>query len=152
MSEAVHTSKTSSAPNRLFLASLAVLLVVAGVILFVWYFGGGTEFDDTDELRIAMADKGHDCTDPQPEPARDEGGSQAQVCELVGWGPVGLRVFSSDEDYEAMVEDLEGLPTWAVVGDNWVIDTGGVADLPEQRRQLEDLAEDLDAEVVHEED
>jgi hypothetical protein len=152
MSEAVDTYKTSSAPNRLILASLAALLVAAGVIFFLWYSGSGTEFDDIDQLRIAMADNGHDCTDPQPEPAREEGGSLAQVCELAGWGPVGLRVFSSDEDYEALVEDLEGLPTWAVVGDNWVIDTGGVADLPEQRRQLEDLAEDLDAEVVHEGD
>jgi len=96
-----------------------------------------------------MAGSGHDCTDPQPEQPRQEDGSQAQLCELAGWGPVGLRVFSSDEAHEALVEDLEDLPTWAVVGDNWVIDTGGVVELPEQRRRLEDLAEDLDGEVVH---
>jgi nitrogen fixation-related uncharacterized protein len=128
---------------------LAVLLVAVGLIFFLWYSGGGSEFDDVEGLRVAMADSGHECSDPQPESPREEGGSEAQVCELAGWGPVGLRVFSSDEEYEALIEDLEGLPTWAVVGDNWVIDTGGVADLPEQRRQLEDLAEDLDAEVVH---
>ena len=151
MNEADPTSNAAHSPNRLFLLSLVVLLLAAALI-FLWYSGGGSSFDDVDELRTAMADSGHGCTDPQPEPARDEGGSQAQVCELAGWGPLGLRVFSWDEDYESLVEDLEELPTWAVVGENWVIDTGGVADLPEQREQLEDLAEDLDAEVVHEGD
>jgi hypothetical protein len=100
-------------------AAVAAVVVIALIALIVSLVSG-SNFDDPDELRSAMADAGYAC---EPEaPSSDRGQWSGQFCDLEDGGRVGLRVYESGDLFDEYLANAKGRPPALVYGGNWSIE------------------------------
>jgi hypothetical protein len=127
-------------------AAVAVAVVVALIALIVSLVSG-SDFDDPDELRSAMADVGYSC---EPEgPSGDRGQWLGQICALEDGGRLGLRVYESGDLFDADLADAKEARTPLVYGANWFIEATFSPTFPENYELLTRMAECLDAETLN---
>jgi hypothetical protein len=125
---------------------VGVVVIIALIVLIVSLVSG-SDFDDPDELRSAMADAGYPC---EPEgPSGDRGQWSGQFCDLEDGGRVGLRVYESGDLFDEYLANLRGQPRPLVYGGNWSIEAFFSPTFPENHELLTRMAERLDAETAN---
>jgi hypothetical protein len=127
-------------------AAVAAVVVIALIALIVSLVSG-SNFDDPDELRSAMADAGYPC---KPEgPSGDRGQWSGLFCDLEDGGRVGLRVYESGDLFDEHLANARGAPTTLVYAGNWFIEAFFSPRFAANREVLTKMAERLDAETAN---
>jgi hypothetical protein len=143
----VTSQPVSRTKGRQGIAIAAAAVVVIALIALIVSLVSGSDYDDPDELRSAMADAGYPC---EPEgPSGDRGQWSGQICALDDGGRVGLRVYESDGLFDEDLADAKEARTPLVYGANWFIEAMFSPRDAANRDLTSKMAERLDAETAN---